>query len=64
MALHTRAYPQDPEAGPTDKRASAIGLYLCRQICSTLGHGLSASSEVGKGTVIRIGLSRQSITME
>ena len=50
--------------GRTDKRASGIGLYLCRQICSKLGHGLSASSEVGKGTVIRIDLSRQPITME
>ena len=50
--------------GRRDKRASGIGLYLCRQICDRLGHGLSASSEVGKGTVIRIDLSRQSITME
>ena len=50
--------------GRRDKRASGIGLYLCRQICDRLGHGLSASSEVGKGTVIRLDLSRQPITME
>ena len=50
--------------GRRDKRASGIGLYLCRQICDRLGHGLSASSEVGKGTVIRLDLSRKPITME
>ena len=41
--------------GRTDKAASGIGLYLCSRICKKLGHTLSAASEPGVGTVIRIG---------
>ena len=41
--------------GRTDKSASGIGLYLCSRICKKLGHTLSAESEPGVGTVIRIG---------
>lgn len=44
--------------GRYDKRASGIGLYLCRRICGKLGSAIEASSEVGKGTVIRINLSQ------
>lgn len=51
-------------SGRMDKRASGIGLYLCKQICNRLGHGLSAASELGHGTVMRIDLSQNSITME
>lgn len=50
--------------GRTDKRASGIGLYLCKQICSRLGHGLYASSDPGRGTVMRIDLRQDSITVE
>ena len=45
--------------GRTDKRASGIGLYLCRRICGNLGHGITAESEPGKGTVIRLRLDRE-----
>lgn len=41
--------------GRTDKTASGIGLYLCRRICKKLGHTISAESEPGAGTVMRIG---------
>lgn len=51
-------------SGRMDKRASGIGLYLCKQICNRLGHGLSAASELSRGTVMRIDLSQNNITME
>ncbi|SCP98912.1 sensor histidine kinase [Anaerobium acetethylicum] len=47
--------------GRTDKRASGIGLYLCRRICSNLGHHISAESEAGVGTVIRISFDRNKL---
>ena len=50
--------------GRVDKRASGIGLYLCKQICNRLGHGLYASSDPGHGTVMRIDLRQKSITAE
>ncbi|MCM1524339.1 MAG: sensor histidine kinase [Ruminococcus sp.] len=50
--------------GRADKKASGIGLYLCRLICGRLGHSITASSERGEGTKIYIGLSRQNIGIE
>ncbi len=41
-----------------NKRASGIGLYLCRRICQNLGHSISAESTLGQGTVIRICLEQ------
>lgn len=40
--------------GHGDKRATGIGLYLCRCILKRLSHEITAESEPGKGTVIRI----------
>lgn len=51
-------------SGRADKRASGIGLYLCKQICNRLGHSLTASSELGRGTVMRIGLGHADLTVE
>lgn len=50
--------------GRADKRASGIGLYLCRRICDNLGHTITAESSVNEGTAIRIGLGRQKIEFE
>ncbi len=50
--------------GRTDKQASGLGLYLCRQICRNLGHSISAQSEPGKGTTVRLDLSRKKQTVE
>ncbi|MCI5944788.1 MAG: sensor histidine kinase [Eubacterium sp.] len=50
--------------GRMDKKASGIGLYLCKRICTNLGHGLSAESEIGKGTVIRIHLNTRKIEID
>ena len=48
--------------GRSDKKASGIGLYLCSRICRNLNHEISAESEVGKGTRIKINLeSKKSI---
>lgn len=42
--------------GRTDKKASGIGLYLCKRICTKLGHNISAENAPGGGMVIRIDL--------
>ena len=50
--------------GRTDKKATGIGLYLCKKILQKLGHEISISSEVGKGTRVSIDLSREELTVE
>lgn len=44
--------------GRTDKKASGIGLYLCKRICDRLGHGITAESNVDEGTVIILQLGQ------
>lgn len=43
--------------GRTDKKASGLGLYLCRTAAHRLGHRIWAESEPGKGTSIFLDLS-------
>ncbi len=50
--------------GRADKKASGIGLYLCKRICSNLGHKISAESTLDAGTVIHIDLSQYKLTAE
>lgn len=50
--------------GRTDKRASGIGLYLCRLVCGKLGHTIKANSVLGKGTAISICFDRANIEIE
>lgn len=50
--------------GRSDKKASGIGLYLCRRICDSLGHDISINSSPGSGTVVRIRLERKSLHAE
>lgn len=50
--------------GRVDKKASGIGLYLCRRICDHLGHGITAQSIPGQGTTIRLDLSRGKLEVE
>ena len=45
--------------GRRDKKASGLGLYLCRRICTNLGHDITAQSVPGEGTTIRISLGRE-----
>lgn len=44
--------------GRRDKRASGIGLYLCKRICDKLGIGISISSEPDKGTKVMLDLEQ------
>ena len=50
--------------GRTDKRATGIGLYLCRRILEKLGHTIAITSEVGVGTTVRIGLAQDALEVE
>ena len=50
--------------GRADKRASGLGLYLCRRVCENLGHRITAESEPGKGTTVRLDLSRRELRAE
>lgn len=50
--------------GRKDKKASGLGLYLCRRICDKLGHKISAVSAVGSGTVVRINLESAKLETE
>lgn len=50
--------------GRSDKKASGIGLYLCKRICKNLGHNISAQSSPDRGTVIRIDLDNQKLEIE
>lgn len=50
--------------GRYDKKASGIGLYLCKRICTDLGHTIKADSTVDKGTVITIDLSQTRFEVE
>lgn len=50
--------------GRADKRASGIGLYLCRKICKELGHSISIESKVGVGTRIYIDFTEKILGIE
>ena len=50
--------------GRSDKKASGIGLYLCKRVCDNLGHGIPVKSELDKGTAVRLDLSRRNIRHE
>ena len=44
--------------GRADKKATGLGLYLCRRICKNLGHGICAESIPGEGTLMRLDLNQ------
>ena len=50
--------------GRADKKASGIGLYLCKRVCSNLGHSITARSAVDSGTTIKIDLSQRKLEVE
>ncbi len=50
--------------GRSDKKASGIGLYLCRSICNKLGHKITAESTLDRGTVIYINLEQYESDIE
>ena len=50
--------------GREDKRASGIGLYLCKRIADNLGHKISAESVAGRGTKMILDLRSRKIEVE
>ena len=50
--------------GRMDKKATGIGLYLCRRVTNLLGHTMSIVSEPGVGTQVRLGLGRPQFDIE
>lgn len=50
--------------GRSDKKASGIGLYLCKRICRNLGHRITINSSLGTGTVVRIFLAHEDLKVE
>ena len=50
--------------GRNDKNASGIGLYLCKRICNNLGHQITITSDLNKGTTIYINLEQKSLEVE
>lgn len=50
--------------GRSDKRASGIGLYLCRKICKNLGVKIHITSKLGKGTSVSLDLSQYQLKKE
>lgn len=50
--------------GRADRKATGLGLYLCRRVCRRLGHTITMRSRVGEGTEITISLARTERTHE
>ena len=50
--------------GRSHRKASGLGLYLCREILTRLGHSVSAESQVDHGTTIRIDLRQHKTRQE
>lgn len=44
--------------GRKDKKASGLGLYLCKRICNNLEVGINVTSKLDKGTVVHIDLEQ------
>ena len=51
-------------SGRWNKRATGIGLYLCRRILDKLGHSITVESEPQKGTALKILLKRDKLEVE
>lgn len=50
--------------GRKDKKASGIGLYLCKRICNNLEADISVTSKLDKGTTVRINLEQYDLKKE
>ena len=50
--------------GRTDKKATGLGLYLCKQTAEKLGIDISVKSEPGKGSVFFLDLRKEPLEME
>ena len=50
--------------GRADKRASGLGLNLCKRVCDNLGHGLTIESVPDQGTTVKVNLSTRKMNIE
>lgn len=50
--------------GRINSKASGLGLYLCKRICDNLGIGITARSEIDRGTVILLDLEQYKMKKE
>lgn len=50
--------------GRMDQKSTGIGLYLCKQILNRLSHQITVSSELGKGTQVKIDLSSEKLELD
>ena len=50
--------------GRSDKKASGIGLYLCKRICGNLGHRITIWSSMESGTVVQLDLDQIKLQVE
>ena len=44
-----------------DKKASGLGLYLCKGVCDKLGHQISVVSKEGEGTTVTLILQYEKV---
>lgn len=47
--------------GRTDKKATGLGLYLCKRAADKLSHDIQVESEAGKGSTFRLFLARNEL---
>ena len=40
--------------GRADKSSTGVGLYMCKKVCVMLGHEISVTSELGRGTSVTV----------
>lgn len=50
--------------GRADKKATGIGLYLCKRVCRNLNHRITAHSPAEGGTIIKIDLNHIALGVE
>ena len=50
--------------GRLERRSTGIGLFLCREVCRRLGHGITIASRPGEGTEVRLDLHREKLEVE
>jgi signal transduction histidine kinase len=50
--------------GRLDKKSTGIGLYLCKKVLTKLSHTITITSEVGKGTKVKIDLATLDLITE
>lgn len=50
--------------GRLDKKASGLGLYLCKRIIDNLGYSLNIESIIGEGTIVSIHFHKDNLKVE